>query len=220
MDYEWRFDLAIRWLPWLLVGVGNTFLLALASMAGGTLIGLLVAIVRVTGPKALGRVASGYTEFFRTTPLLTQLIWVFYALPLLIGLTPTSFVAAWAALSLNMGAFLGELFRAGITSIPRGQWEAAMALGMNRSAVYRRIVLPQATLVIIPGLATYWVSLFKDTSVVSVISVSELMFRGRWAATRTYLFIEMFSMVGIIYVLLTWPQARFADWLYEKLRVK
>ncbi len=220
MNYEWRFDVALQWLPWILVGIGYTILLAIASMAGGIAIGLIVAIVRIGGPKSLRRLVTVYTEFFRTTPLLTQLIWIFYALPLLTGLTPTSFVAAWVALSLNMGAFLGELFRAGITSVDKGQWEASLAIGMVRSQVYRRIILPQALLMVLPPVATYWVSLFKDTSIVAIISVSELMFRARWAATRTFLFIEMFTMVGIIYIVLTWPQARFADWLYEKLRVK
>jgi polar amino acid transport system permease protein len=220
VGYEFHFDTAIRYLPYILAGIRYTVLVAASSMAGGLILGVLVAVIRVSGRRPWTGIVTAYTEFFRTTPILTQLIWVFYALPFITGLTPSAFLASFAALSLNMGAFLGELFRAGITSIDRGQWEAAMALGMEARQVYRRIVLPQAFRRVAPPLMSYWVSLFKDTSIVSIIAVIELTYRARWSAMRTFLYLEMFTMLGIIYVLLTWPQCRVADWLYERLRVK
>jgi|TARA_B100001971_G_scaffold208248_1_gene229769 polar amino acid transport system permease protein len=219
-NYNWQFETAIEWTPYILGGLKMTVLVAGVSMFMGVLIGLLVAIVRINGKQPWSTVLASYTEFFRTTPILTQLIWVFFALPLLSGFTPSSIASACTALSLNMGAFLGEVFRAGITSVPEGQRDAAQALGMEADQMYRRIVLPQAVRIVIPPVTTYWVSLFKDTSVVSVVAVSEMMFRARYAATQTFLYIEMFTIVGVMYILFTWPQARLSDLLYERLRVK
>jgi polar amino acid transport system permease protein len=220
MGYEWDFETAIRYLPYILVGVGMTFLVAASSMVGGLILGVLVAVIRVAGRRPWTSIATAYTDFFRSTPILAQLMWVFYALPFLTGFSITGFIAAFIALSLNMGAFLGELFRAGITSIGRGQTEAALALGMRSSQMYRRIILPQALRRVAPPLMTYWVHLFKDTSIVSIVAVMELTYRARWSAMRTFRYLEMFTLLGIIYVVLTWPQSRAADWLYEKFRVK
>jgi polar amino acid transport system permease protein len=220
MGYQWQFTEALRWLPYIAYGLGNTLAVAVSSMCGGIVIGVIVSVVRVAGWRPWAGLAAAYTEFFRNTPVLAQLNWVFYALPFVTGFAPGSFAAAWVALSLNMGAFLSELFRAGITSIASGQWEAARSLGMDMPQVYRRVILPQAIRRVFPPLVSYWVHLLKDTSIVSVVVVMELMYRARWAAYRTYLYIEIFTMVGLIYVVLAWPQARLADWLYEKYRVK
>ena len=220
MGYTWHFDTAIRYLPYILVGIGNTVLLAASSMAGGLILGALVAVIRVSGRRPWTSIATAYTEFFRTTPILAQLMWVFYALPFITGLSVTGFVAAWVALSLNMGAFLGELFRAGITSVVRGQSEAALALGMETHQMYRRIVFPQALRRVAPPLMSYWINLFKNTSIVSLVAVTELTYRARWSAMRSFRYLEMFTMLGIIYVVLTWPQCRMMDWLYERFRVK
>lgn len=220
MGYKFRFDIALAYVPYIMSGLGVTVLLAISSMAGGLVLGVVVAIIRVSGRRPWTSIATAYTEFFRNTPLLTQLVWLFYALPYLTGLAPTSFIAAWVGLSLNLGAFLGELIRAGITSVASGQWEAGLALGMERNQVYRRVVLPQAIRRIAPALTSYWVNLFQGTSIASLVAVPELMYRTRWAANRTWLYFELFTTLGIIYFLVTWPQARVSDWLYERFRVK
>jgi His/Glu/Gln/Arg/opine family amino acid ABC transporter permease subunit len=221
MGYNWQWDIALEWIPWLLVGIGNTILLAITSMVTGLALGVIVAMARISGPAWLRRLTMVYTEFFRNTPLLIQLVWVFYAIPIITGnITPAAFLAAWVALSLNLGAFLGEVVRAGVTAVGKGQWDAGRALGMSQSQVYRRIVLPIATIYVIPPIATYWVSLFRDTSLASVISVSELFFRARWAATITFQFLELYIMVGVIYFLATYPQARLADFIHRRVRLE
>ena len=148
------------------------------------------------------------------------MLWIFYLLPLVIGLRPPPFWAACAAMSLNMAAFLGEIFRAGIESIGRGQWEAAVALGMTQPQLYRRIILPQAGLRVVPPTASMWVSLFKDTSLVAMVAVPDLFYRARQAAFSTYRPLEVYTVVALVYVIVCLPQARLADALHEKFRVR
>lgn len=220
MGYNWQWDIALEWIPWVLVGISNTILLAITSMVTGLALGVMVAMARISGPMWLRRLTLVYTEFFRNTPLLIQLVWVFYAIPIITGnITPAAFLAAWVALSLNLGAFLGEVLRAGVAAVDKGQWDAGRALGMSQSQVYRRIVLPIATIYVIPPIATFWVSTFRETSLASVISVTELFFRARWAATITFQFLELYIIVGVIYFLTTYPQARAVDFIHRRVRL-
>lgn len=220
MGYNWQWDIALEWIPWVLVGIGNTILLAITSMVTGLALGVMVAMARISGPMWLRRLTLVYTEFFRNTPLLVQLVWVFYAIPIITGnITPAAFLAAWVALSLNLGAFLGEVLRAGVAAVDKGQWDAGRALGMSQSQVYRRIVLPIATIYVIPPIATFWVSTFRETSLASVISVTELFFRARWAATITFQFLELYIIVGVIYFVATYPQARAVDFIHRRVRL-
>jgi len=124
------------------------------------------------------------------------------------------------ALTLNVAAFIAEVYRAGITSIPVGQAQAALALGMTRSQLYRRVLLPQAVARVIPPLGSYWVSLFKDTSLLAVIGVAELMYQGRLVATDTYRPLEILTGVAIIYYVLAYPQALAVNFLYRRFHVQ
>jgi polar amino acid transport system permease protein len=220
MGYEWRFDVVMRWLPYFLGGLQTTILMAVTAMIGGTILGLFLAMVRASRTPGLDKLATVYTEFFRTTPGYSQLLWIYYLVPILSGLRPPPFWAAWFALSLNMAAFLGEIFRAGIESISRGQWEAALAIGMNRTQAYRRIILPQAVLRVVPPMASMWVSLFRDTSLVAMVAVSDLFYRARIAAFRTFRPLEIYTLVALIYIIICLPQARLADRLHHKYRVR
>jgi polar amino acid transport system permease protein len=123
------------------------------------------------------------------------------------------------ALALNVAAFIAEVYRAGITSIPAGQRQAAMALGMTRAQLYRRVLLPQAIVRVIPPLGSYWVSLFKDTSILAVIGVAELMYQGRLVSTDTYRPVEILTGVALIYYVLAYPQSLAVDYLFRRLRV-
>jgi len=218
--YDWGWDVAIRWFPFVISGIWTTLAITAGSMAGGLVLGVITAIIRVSGKRPFTTVATAYTEFFRNTPMFTQLIWVWYVIPRLTGFSPPPMVAVVSALSLNVGAFLAEDMRAGILSIARGQWEAAYAVGMTTMQAYWKIILPQAILRILPPLVSMWVTLFKETSIVSLVGIGEMFFRARVGAMATYRTVEMYGMVSLIYLLLVLPQARFSDWVYQKVRVK
>ena len=219
MSYEWHWEVLWQSLPILLEGVRITVLASLITMIAALMLGLVVALARITGGP-LGALAYAYVEFFRNSPQLMVVVWVFTALPLLTGITLSPLLSGVVALTLNVAAFIAEVYRAGITSIPVGQAQAALALGMTRSQLYRRVLLPQAVARVIPPLGSYWVSLFKDTSLLAVIGVAELMYQGRLVATDTYRPLEILTGVAIIYYVLAYPQALAVNFLYRRLHVQ
>jgi polar amino acid transport system permease protein len=220
VNYEWHFDVVAESLDFLLGGLGLTIALSVVSMAASLLLGLLVSFARLSPWRPLRAVASVYTDFLRGTPLLVQILWIYYSLPILTGIVFSPFVSAAIALMLNLSAFVSEIYRAGIQSIGRGQREAALALGMSQWQAMRRVILPQSIRRVLPPLGSIWVSLFKDTAIVSVIAVPELMYRGKVLSIETYRPVEIYTVVAIIYFLVTYPQARGVDWLFERARVR
>ncbi|MCI0376064.1 MAG: ABC transporter substrate-binding protein/permease [Gemmataceae bacterium] len=163
------------YLPLLLWGAVVTVLITLASFALAVAIGLFIALLRMYGPAPLRWFGVGYVEFFRGIPVLLLLYFIYYGLPALVpGLKLNAYIAAVLGFGLNYAAYEAEIYRAGISSIPRGQWEAAASLGMSSPMTFRRIILPQAIRVILPPMTSDLVALFKDTSVVSIIAVVEL----------------------------------------------
>lgn len=208
---------AIHTLPFLLEGLKFTILIAASVMAIGSTIGLFVALGRLSTSRPIRTVASIYTEVFRMVPTLVFLVWVYFVLPAVTGIDLPPVLTAIAALSLNAGAFLAEIFRAGILSVEPGQREAALALGMSHTQTLRRIVLPQAGRRVIPPVGATWVSLFKDTALVSVIAVPDLMYQGRVAAITTYRPMEVLTAVALIYFLITAPQFILVNRLYARL---
>lgn len=220
MGYDWHFDVVAEELDFLLGGLGLTVGLSVVSMAASLILGLLVSFARLAPWRPLRAVSSVYTDFLRGTPLLVQLLWIYYSLPILTGVTFSPFTSAAIALTLNLSAFVSEVYRAGIQSIGRGQREAALALGMSGWQAMRRIILPQSIRRVLPPLGSIWVSLFKDTALVSVIAVPELMYRGKVLSIETYRPLEIYTAVAIIYFLVTYPQARGVDWLFNRARVR
>jgi polar amino acid transport system permease protein len=219
VSYEWHWGVLWESLPVLLEGVRITVLASLITMAAALLLGLIVALARIAGGP-LGAVAYMYVEFFRNSPQLMVVVWVFTVLPLVTGITLSPLLSGIVALTLNVSAFIAEVYRAGITSIPVGQTQAALALGMTRVQLYRRVLLPQAVARVIPPLGSYWVSLFKDTSLLAVIGVAELMYQGRLVATDTYRPVEIFTGVALIYYVLAYPQSLGVNFLFRRLRVQ
>ena len=220
MGYQWHFEVVGESLRFLLGGLGLTVGLSLLSMAAGLVLGMLVTFARLAHWRPLHVVASLYVDFLRGTPLLVQILWIYYSLPILTGVVFSPFVSAAIALSLNLSAFISEVYRAGIQSIGRGQREAALALGMSQWQAMRRVILPQSIRRVLPPLGSIWVSLFKDTAIVSVIAVPELMYRGKVLSIETYRPVEIYTIVAIIYFVVTYPQARTVDWLFERARVR
>jgi polar amino acid transport system permease protein len=215
------FDWSVVWdnRDRLLEGVAMTIALTALTMAIAVPGGLVLALLRLSGIRLLDRAVTGFVEFFRATPLILQIYWAFYVLPAALDIRMSAFATALVGLSLNVSAFNSETFRAGIQSIRPGQWNAALALGMSRGQALRKIVLPQATLRVLPALASTWVSLFKDTSLVSIIAVADLSYVALKIRSETYRVLEVLTAMAALYFLLGYPQARFADWLHHRFRV-
>jgi His/Glu/Gln/Arg/opine family amino acid ABC transporter permease subunit len=218
MGYEWHWEVLWQSLPILLEGIQITVLASVVTMVFALVIGLAVALLRIGGGVP-GRLAYVYIEFFRNSPQLMMVVWVFYVLPLLTGIALSPLASGIIALSLNVAAFVAEVYRAGLTSIPPGQTQAALALGMTPAQLYRRVLLPQTVSRVLPPLGSYWVSLFKDTSLLAVIGVAELMYQGRLVSTDTYRPLEIFTGVAVIYFVLAYPQSIFVNYLFRRFRV-
>jgi len=203
----------------LIAGTATTFLLTIATMAIAVPCGIVVAVLRLYAWRPARALATGYVELFRNLPLILLVYWAFYVLPILTGVGLSPLATGLAALSLNVTAYNAETFRAGINSIRRGQVEAAMALGMTRVQALRRVIVPQALRRILPVLASTWVSLFKDTSLVSVIAVTELAYVSMQVRAQTFRVLEMLTAMAVLYWLLGYPQAKLVDWMQRRMKV-
>jgi len=203
----------------LIAGTATTFLLTIATMAIAVPCGVVVAVLRLYAWRPVRALATGYVELFRNLPLILVVYWAFYVLPIMTGLGLSPLATGLAALSLNVTAYNAETFRAGINSIRRGQVEAAMALGMTRAQALRRVIVPQALRRILPVLASTWVSLFKDTSLVSVIAVTELAYVSMQVRAQTFRVLEMLTAMAMLYWLLGYPQAKLVDWMQRRMKV-
>jgi His/Glu/Gln/Arg/opine family amino acid ABC transporter permease subunit len=217
--YQFDFQAALDALPALATGLVVTIVLTLIVMCIALPFGLGVAFARLVPFRPINWLAYGYTELFRTTPLLIQIIWFNYVLPISFGINADTFVLGAMALILNVGAFQAEIFRGSIQSVDRGQREAAIATGMTERAAMRRVVLPQAFIRALPLTAAIFISLFKDTSLVATIGIHELMFQAQQTAADTYRPLETFTIAALIYFALTFPQAVLVNRLFERFRV-
>jgi len=217
MNFDWSVVGAHR--DALAAATGTTVLLTVTTMAIAVPCGIVVASLRLYAWAPLRAIATAYVELFRNLPLILVVYWAFYVLPIATDLRLSPFATGIAALALNVTAYNAETFRAGIGSIRRGQLEAALALGMSRAQAVRRIVLPQAVRRILPVLASTWVSLFKDTSLVSVIAVTELAYVAMQIRAQTFRVLEMLTAMAAIYWLLGYPQAKLVDWIQRRYAV-
>jgi polar amino acid transport system permease protein len=200
-------------------GAAMTVLLAVATMALAVPGGLLLAFLRLSPFRPVRAAATGFVEFFRATPLILQIYWVYYVLPVLTDILFPPVATALIGLVCNISSFNSETFRAGILSIRQGQWNAGLALGMSRPQVMLRIVLPQAAMRVLPSLASTWVSLFKDTSLVSVIAVADLSYVALQLRSQTYRILEVLTAMAAIYWLMGYPQAKLVDWMHRRFKV-
>jgi His/Glu/Gln/Arg/opine family amino acid ABC transporter permease subunit len=218
MNTDWSVVWEYRW-P-LLEGAGMTLLLTVLTMIFALFGGLLLALMRLSPLLPVRLFATGFVEFFRATPLILQIYWAFYVLPVIIDVRLSAFTTGLIGLVLNVSAFNSETFRAGIISIRPGQWNAGLALGMTRVQVFRQVVLPQAVTRVLPTLATTWVSLFKDTSLVSTIAVADLAFTAGQIRANTYRVLEILTAMAVLYWLMGYPQAKLCDWIHRRFKVK
>ncbi|TWA70259.1 amino acid ABC transporter membrane protein 2 (PAAT family) [Azospirillum brasilense] len=215
MEYSFDFALVVETFPILMRGFLVTLQLWLPSLAIGLAAGFLLALARLARSRLLRGGSLVYIELFRDTPVLIQLIWFYYAFPILIGVQLSPFTAALLALALNTSAYGAEIFRGGIQSIARGQWEGAKALGMRHADVLRRIILPQVFKLMLPAFTNRAVEVAKMSSLASVLSVHELMYQGRLLSSTYYRPFEILTTVAVVYFVLIYP-ATFLSMTLER----
>lgn len=216
MDFD--FQLIMNSLPLLLMGAGVTVQITALSVSFGLLIGMFVGIARLSKVWTVKMLATVYVDFIRGTPLLVQIFIIYFALPIIAGTRIDPFIAAITACSINSGAYVAEIFRAGIQSIDKGQMEAGRSLGMTWSQTMRYIILPQAFKRIIPPLGNEFIAMLKDSSLVSVIGFEELTRRGQLIIARTYGSFEIWLTVAVIYLVMTLTISRLVDYLERRYK--
>jgi amino ABC transporter, permease protein, 3-TM region, his/glu/gln/arg/opine family len=221
MDEFMNFDmnLVVNSFPLLLIGAGVTIQITVLSTAIGFVIGLVVGVARISHLRPLRLLAEVYVEFFRGTPLLVQIFLFYFALPVITGQRIDPFIAAISACGINSGAYVAEIFRAGIQSVDEGQMEAGRSLGMTWLQTMRYIIVPQAFKRVIPPLGNEFIAMLKDSSLVSVIGFEELTRRGQLIIAKTYGSFEIWMSVAVIYLVMTLTISRFVAYLERRCRV-
>jgi polar amino acid transport system permease protein len=197
--YRWDFTPVFANAPLLAQGLVNTLKVTAIALACGLVLGLLLALMRLSRHRLAAWPAGFIIEVFRTTPPLVQLFWFFFAMPLIIGVEMTPFLAACVTFSIQSAAFFAEVFRGGIVSIEPGQWDGARAIGMNWLQAMRRIILPQAIKRMIPAFMERSIELMKTTTLVSTISYTDLLFATNEIAQKTFRPLETFTVSALVY---------------------
>ena len=216
MIYNWDFSLVFAQPDEWLRGALVTLIYAAATIGVGLLIGLVCGMAMLSRHRLLMSPVHFYVQFFRSTPLLIQIVWFYYALPVIIGVNLPAWLAAGLGLTLYMGAFSAEIFRGGIVSIDKGQWQAARALGMLPSQMMRRIILPQATRRMLPPFVNQSILQLKNTSLLSVVAVPDLMYTGSIIVSETFRPLEVYTSLAFVYFIILFPLQRLAKTLERR----
>ncbi|MBW5448644.1 ABC transporter permease subunit [Cohnella sp. CFH 77786] len=214
---DFRFDIVYEYAPLLLKGTLLTIWISLLGILFGSILGLVIGLGKMSPKRILNFPASAYINFFRGTPLLVQVLIVhFGVVPAIYGST-NSIIAAVLALSLNSAAYTAEIYRAGIQSIDKGQREAAYSLGMTNRQAMRHIIIPQAVKRMIPAFGNEFIVLIKDSSLVSIIAVPELMYWGKAMQTQYYKIWEPYLTAALIYFILTYSLNKLLGYIERKV---
>ena len=219
MAYQWNFAPVFANADLLAQGLLNTLKVTGASLACGLVLGLALALLRLSRQRLVSWPAGFVIEVFRTTPPLVQLFWFFFALPLIVGIEMTPLLAAVVTFSIQSAAFFAEVFRAGIVSVERGQWEGARAIGMTHGQALRRIVLPQAVKRMIPAFMERAIELMKTTTLVATIAYADLLFAANEIAQKTFRPLETFTVTALIYFVVITAISLVARQLERRLAV-
>ena len=206
MNAEWRWDFVIEILPQMLWATLNTILAAGIGYIIATLVGLIFLLGQRTPIKIVNMFNREVVEFIRSTPLLIQLFFVYFVLPQF-GITLSAWVCGMITIGLHFGTYLSEVYRGALKGVPKTQWEACRALNFTTFYTYRRIVLPQAFPIAIPGMGNYLVGIFKDTPLLSTIGVAELFHAATAVGGYNYRYLEPYTLVGVIFLILSVPAA-------------
>ena len=213
MEWDWAFVWSI--MPTLIEGVKITILATILGSIVAAGVGLVIALLRRSENRLISRPAGFFAEFIRGTPLLVQLYFLFYVLPD-IGILLSPLVAGVIGLGLHYGTYTAEVYRAGIDNVPRGQWEAAKACNLNPTQTWTHIIMPQAIPPMIPALANYFIAMFKETPLLSAITVLELMNQAKSIANSNYRYIEPMTLVGVFFLVISIFSVFGLRWLERK----
>lgn len=217
--FDWKWEFAWEILPRLITATGNTLLAAGAGYAIALVLGLFLAIAQRSPYRSLTIAVREFVEFIRSTPLLLQIFFIFYVGPQF-GIRLSPWMSGMIAIGLHYACYLSEVYRGGIDSVPKGQWEAAIALNMSTVQKYRRVIIPQAIPSALSGMGNYLVGIFKDTPMLSVIGVAELIHTANAIGSEHYRFLEPFTMVGIIFLAISLPAAGLIRLVEGRVRRK
>ena len=218
--------LVLRYYNFFLEGVRNTLIIAFFAVLLGTLLGTLMAMARMSRIKPLKWIATAYIEFFRGTPLMVQLMFIFYGLPM-IGVTFPSvsfipdfdrFAAGIVAMSLNSCAYVAEIIRSGIQAVDKGQMEAARSLGLSNWQSMRLVVLPQAIKNVLPALANELVTMVKESSICSVLGMAEMMFAAKTIAGSTGISLAPYTLAALVYFCINYPASKGIEAIERRMR--
>lgn len=218
--FDWRWDFTFEILPRLLMATLNTLMAAGIGYGLALVIGLIFALAQRTPYRPLTFIVREAVEFIRSTPLVLQIFFIFYVGPQF-GIRLSPWTSGMIAIGLHYAAYLSEVYRAGLDAVAKGQWEACTALNLSTRRTYFRIILPQAVPASLPGMGNYLVGIFKDTPMLSVIGVAELMHTANALGSETYRFLEPYTLVGVIFLMISLPTAAglraFEAWVRRSL---
>lgn len=203
---NWKWDFTFEILPKIAWATGNTLLAAGIGYSIALVLGLALALAQRTKYKPLTFIVREFVEFIRSTPLLLQVFFVFYVGPQ-VGITLSPWVAGMIAIGFHYASYMSEVYRGGLDSVPKGQWEACLALNMSPARTYFRIIIPQAIPPSVAGMGNYLVGIFKDTPMLSAIGVAELMHTANAIGGENYRYLEPITLVGIIFLVISLPSA-------------
>lgn len=217
MTYHWDFGVIFAYTDYWFKGIGVTLAYSLGTVIAGLMIGVICGMITLSRRSWATLPVHAYVEVFRCTPLLVQIVWFYFALPIVSHIALPAWLAAGLGLTLYMGSFSTEIVRGGIISIDRGQWQAARALGMTYRELMRHIILPQATRRMVPPLVNQSVIQLKNTSLLYVVAVPDLMYTGSIVVADTYRPLEVYTSVAVMYFLMLYPLTRWAKRLEARI---
>lgn len=216
ITFDWNWEYALDVLPRLLEATVVTVQATVVGFLLALVLGLILALMRRSPVRLLSWPATAFVEFIRSTPLLVQLYFLFFILPSA-GVRMSPFLTGVIGLGMHYGTYLSEVYRAGIDSVPRGQWEAATALNFSTIRTWRSVILPQAIPPMIPAFGNYFIVMFKETPLLSAITVVELLGAAKNVGARSFRYVEPYTLVGIIFLVLSYPSALLIRRLEERL---
>ncbi len=207
INYTFRWDIIADNLDFLMSGLQMTLFISATTLLFAMLGGLVLAVMDLSRFWPIRAIGLAFGEIIRNTPILVQLLWVYYVLPIVFNIAISSLAAILIGLSVYMACFISEVYRAGIQAVPKGHREAAQVLGLSAAQSFRRIVLPQAIRMTLPPLAANFVQLIKYSSLGAVISVTEITRRGMELSSSTFRPLEIFTFIAVVYFFICWPLA-------------
>ncbi|MDD8021988.1 MAG: amino acid ABC transporter permease [Paracoccaceae bacterium] len=216
--YHWDFYTVLQSFDLFLMGIWTTFLYTIGSISIGVVVGLAACFARLSHRAPVRLLARSYQELFRCTPLLVQILWAYYALPMILGISISNTAAGLLMLSLYVGSFYAEIFRGGILAIDKGQSEAAHAVGMSGVQAMRHIILPQAVKKMLPAFINQSVVQVKNTSLLYAISIAELTYMTSVVNSETYRPLEAYSLAAVLYFVMLFPLTQVADYFERRMR--